>query len=226
MTALVGAPLIKALHVARKAAGIDDDTWAMKVSGITGGNPSTKSLTVVQGGQLLDELNGGTPASARRPNGKLKLTGEYAPKLQALWIAGWNLGLIRDRDDAALVAWIKGQTGIDHPRFLINHDDARKAIEGLKAWLARAGVDWAESKSARVYRPWTLAPGFKIVMAQWTKLSHQENGHWQAYDTPAAYIRDTIDGGFDAETATSRDWQMVMNHFGLLIRAQKAASHD
>ena len=71
------------------------------------------------------------------------LEGRFAPKLQALWIAGWNLGLIRDRDDRALIAFVKRQTGLDHVRFLRHGQDATKAIEALKGWLERSGgVDW------------------------------------------------------------------------------------
>ncbi|MGC8201033.1 phage protein GemA/Gp16 family protein, partial [Salmonella enterica] len=42
------------------------------------------------------------------------LDGPYAKKLQALWIAAWNLGLTRSRDDKALLAFVKRQTGLDH----------------------------------------------------------------------------------------------------------------
>ncbi len=38
------------------------------------------------------------------------LSGKYAKKLQALWIAGYNLGVFRDRRDSALLAFVKRQT--------------------------------------------------------------------------------------------------------------------
>ncbi len=77
------------------------------------------------------------PSATRRFDGRHKLTGKYAKKLQALWIAAWNLGIARDRDDKALLAFVKRQTGIDHTRFLVYADDAKRAIEALKGWINR-----------------------------------------------------------------------------------------
>ena len=69
--------------------------------------------------------------------------GRYAPVLQALWIAGHNLGVVQNRDDAALIAFVQRQTGMSHTRFLTDSEDARRAIEALKKWLSReAGVVW------------------------------------------------------------------------------------
>ena len=63
-------------------------------------------------------------------------------KLRALWISGWHLGVVRDRTDAALAAWVRRQTGLDAAAWAAPVETAR-AIEALRAWLARAaGVDW------------------------------------------------------------------------------------
>jgi len=68
---------------------------------------------------------------------------------QALWIAAWNLGLARSRDDAAMLAFVERQTGLSHTRFLADPIDAAKAIEGLKAWLVRdGGVTWPTQRNA------------------------------------------------------------------------------
>ncbi|MEQ1671430.1 MAG: phage protein GemA/Gp16 family protein, partial [Hyphomicrobium sp.] len=57
----------------------------------------------------------------------------------------WHLGIARSNTDAAAIAFVKRQTGIDHTRFLINAADANKVIDGLKAWLTRqAGVQWKD----------------------------------------------------------------------------------
>ena len=70
--------------------------------------------------------------------------------LRALWISAWHLGLTRSRDDAALMAFVARQTGADHPRFLTDPADAAKAIEGMKAWIARdGGVEWPTEGDAR-----------------------------------------------------------------------------
>jgi phage gp16-like protein len=134
---------IAAIHVAKKQLGLDDDTYRSALRQVTG-KASAADMSEGERQKVLERFRqqGFKAAStgARKP-----LEGKFAPKLQALWIAGWNLGLVRDRDDRALLAFVKRQTGIDHVRFLRHGQDAAKAIEGLKGWLERAGgVDWAE----------------------------------------------------------------------------------
>lgn len=82
-------------------------------------------------------------AVSQHRNGRAVMAGPFAKVLQALWIAGWNLGLVRDRRDAALLAFVTRQTGIENSRFLISAQDSASAVEALKAWLARdGGVAW------------------------------------------------------------------------------------
>lgn len=134
---------IAAIHVAKKQLGLDDETYRNALHQVTG-KSSTADMSEAERQKVLERFRqqGFKTASTgvRKP-----LEGKFAKKLQALWIAGWNLGLVRDRDDRALVAFVKRQTGIDHVRFLRHGQDAIKAIEALKGWLERAGgVDWAE----------------------------------------------------------------------------------
>ncbi|MBN9333882.1 MAG: regulatory protein GemA [Devosia sp.] len=136
---------IAAIHVAKKELGLDDDTYRAALLQVTG-KASSSDMTEKERQTVLEHFRSkGFKASStgrRKP-----LEGRFAPKLQALWIAGWNLGLVRDRDDRALIAFVKRQTGIDHVRFLRHGQDAVKAIEGLKGWLERSGgVDWDEHK--------------------------------------------------------------------------------
>jgi len=132
---------IAAIHVARKQLGLDEDTYRAALVQVTGIS-SAGDMTEAQRQRVLEHFREkgfkGPSTGRRKP-----LEGRFAAKLQALWIAGWNLGLVRDRDDRALVAFVRRQTGIDHVRFLRHGQDAIKAIEALKGWLARAGgVDW------------------------------------------------------------------------------------
>jgi phage gp16-like protein len=127
------------LHIAKKQLGLDDDTWRDLLERETG-KRSSKDMSDRERGRVLDVLknNGFKPVSKGSRKG---IEGKYAPKLQALWIAGYNLGLIRNRDDAALLAFIKRQTGIDHTRFLRYAEDGARAIEALKAgWSAMAAL--------------------------------------------------------------------------------------
>ncbi len=146
-----------AIHVAKKRLGLDDDTYRAKLEKITG-KSSTKAMTEAERQAVLTVLRneGFEPASKPAQKG---LQGKFAKKLQALWIAGYNLGVIRDRTDAALLAFVKRQTGLDHSRFLHHADDARAAIEALKGWLKREagvmygnsnGYDWLTSDGAKI----------------------------------------------------------------------------
>jgi phage gp16-like protein len=209
--------LIAAIHVAKKQLGLDDDTYRAKLARITGKH-SVKDMTEVERERVLTVFRneGFAPApTARRANGRQQLTGKFAKKLQALWIAGWNLGIVRDRDDAALIAFVKRQTGIDHTRFLVNADDASRAIEALKSWLRReAGVSYGNTNGY----DWLSLDGAKVAWAQWKIL------------TPGASIMTRkgfdeavtkLSGKIVLEHLTAGDWQKVMNTLGEQIHSRK-----
>jgi phage gp16-like protein len=186
---------IAAMHVAKKQLGLDDDTYRAALTQVTG-KSSSASMTEAERQKVLEHFRaaGFKGASIGR---RTALEGRFAKKLQALWIAGWNLGLVRDRDDRALITFVKRQTGIDHVRFVRHGQDAAKAIEALKSWLARGGgVDWAEFTD----------PADCIVAAQLRRLGR---------DGPARV------GFHDSVSAATR--QSVMNSLGERIRALPAA---
>lgn len=135
---------IARIHAAAKAAGLDEDSRRDLLEGLTG-KRSSRDLTRQEAARVIDRLNVLTASVAppgRRP-GKT-MSGRWSSVLRALWLAGYHLGVIENRDDSALIAFIERQTKITHPRFLIDREDASTAIEGLKAWLSReAGVDWS-----------------------------------------------------------------------------------
>nr|WP_064249135.1 regulatory protein GemA [Rhizobium leguminosarum]OAP91270.1 hypothetical protein A4U53_27805 [Rhizobium leguminosarum] len=208
---------IAAIHVAKKQLGLDDDTYRAKLARITG-KSSAKDMTEAERQKVLTVLrnDGFSPAlAARRGDGRQKLTGKYAKKLQALWIAGWNLGIVRDRDDKALLAFVKRQTGLDHTRFLVYPDDANSAIGALKGWINReGGVPYGNTNGY----DWLSVDGAKVAWAQWKIL------------TPGAGL--IVRKGFDEEVSrltgaamlpevTAKGWQTVMNRFGEQIRAGK-----
>jgi len=109
---------------------------------------SSSRLNDVDAGRLIDELKmlAGQPAG-RAPS--RTASGKYAPVLQALWLSGHALGIVKQPDDKALLAFVRRQTGMDHTRFLTDAAEARRAIEALKSWLAReGGVDWPRDGDA------------------------------------------------------------------------------
>lgn len=129
---------IAAIHVAKKQLGLDEDTYRSMLLQVVG-KDSLRDMSPAEHQRVITHMR-----SKGAPSGRGKLTGPYAGKLQALWISGWHLGVVRNKSDEALLAFVKGRTGIDHTRFLRNAVDARKAVEALKGMLERdAGVDWS-----------------------------------------------------------------------------------
>lgn len=143
-----------------------------------------------------------------------RLDGPYAKKLQALWIAGWNLGLMRSNTDSALLAFVKRQTGVDHTRFLREQAEANRAIEALKGWLARdGGVDWSprrgDEKALR-------EPGGRIALAQFRIM-----GRLGLIDERTTLLAEVT--ALPVAWPPDREgWIRAMNDFGERIRAAKA----
>ena len=156
---------LAAIHVAKKELDLDDDDYRDVLERVTG-KRSAKDLTPHERSLVMNEFtrlgfvvtypdpyrpktrDRVERAAQRAPavKGAMRLDGAYARKLRALWISGWHLGVVRDRTDRALVAFVERQTGLSHTRFLREPADAMKAIEGLKKWVAReSGVIWPSS---------------------------------------------------------------------------------
>lgn len=209
---------LAAIHVAKKQLGMDEDSYRAVLKRVTG-KESSKAMSEGERGKVLEEFRrlgfSKTEGAARAE--RRKLDGKYAPKLQALWIGAWNLGIVRNRDDKALVAFVKRQTGIDHTRFLTHGDDAAKAIEALKKWMAReAKVDWSARPD---HEPaFTDAPGYRIAIAQWVLARRawpDLNGSFQEFAERLAGAR--------IHAIEPRGWQAVMNELGRLIRKAQAS---
>lgn len=211
---------IAAIHVAKKSLGLDDDTYRAKLARITG-KSSVKDMTEVERQKVLTVFRN----DGFRPiEGKTQvkgLTGKYAKKLQSLWIAAYNLGVVRDRRDDALLAFVKRQTGLDHTRFLHYADDARAAIEAMKGWLKReAGVSFGNTNGYE----WLQRDGAKIAWAQW-RLLHPGTGlvTRSGFDEEALRLSGRTDAQVLSHLVDS-DWRRVMNALGERVRAQKGGA--
>jgi hypothetical protein len=153
---------------------------------------SSRELDDSQAAELIDDLraagaNGGPRSSARTA------TGNYAKVLQALWISAWQLGIVENRDDAAMLRFVERQTGLPHTRFLKQSADAAKAIEGLKAWIAReAGVAWPSASQAnKLGRSIAELAARAIVRAQVSRL--KAFGAWPGDDASPEINQDLAD---------------------------------
>ncbi len=151
------AQQIGAIHGIARRLGLDTDTRRDVIAAVAGGKRSCADLSKAEAIRVIDRLKALQGGSAPT-HGAADLAGPYAAKLRALWLSGWHLGVVRDRTDAALLAFLERQTGLEHTRFLSDAAAARRVIEALKAWLAReAGVEWpatgnVEASKAAVWR--------------------------------------------------------------------------
>lgn len=207
---------LAAIHVARKQLGLDDDTARDLYQRVTG-KRSARDMTEAERQNVVEELRRQGFSKQVSKGRRKKLEGRFAPKLQALWIAAWNLGIVENRADEALVAFVKRQTGIDHVRFLRHPEDAAKAIEALKAWMAReAGVDWHVDK---LTPDWARQPGAQIAFAQWALLA--KAGHAEpAMIAFRTFVKGRSINPFHEMTAA--DWRHVMNALGERVRKARA----
>ncbi len=158
--------MLAKVHIAKKQLGLDETTYRDVVELVTGKRSSGK-CTNAELDAVLSHMQdkGWKPKKPSRNDDAEK----YLGKCRALWISGWNLGVVHTRQDEAMNAFIKRMTGLDSERWLIHAEDAMKAIEAIKAMLARdGGVYWdAPSKYSTEYY---AMPGFKICDAQWRRL--------------------------------------------------------
>lgn len=137
----------RVIHGLRKALRMPEADYRDLLEVRTGKRSST-DLSEREAETLIGELKS---IAGQPQRGAMPLTGPFAPKLRALWLSAWNLGIVRDPSDGALLRFVERQTGIPNTRFLINVQDARKAVEALKDWIARkGGVEWPTSAADMV----------------------------------------------------------------------------
>lgn len=199
---------IAAIHVGRRELGLDDDT-ARDIYEQATGKRSLRAMSEGERKKVLLAFN--NKGFKRASIGSRKgLKGPYAKKLQALWIAGWNLGLVRNRDDKALLAFVKRQTGLEHTQFLHDAANAKKVIEALKGWLAReGGVDWSSDDPH----------GYQIALAQSIKLIYRD-GHVDGCFTLTDWLTREGYPGLRSKLS-DRQWIDIMNALGKQVRAKQ-----
>lgn len=198
----------RAIYAGVKALGINEDTRRDLYERLTG-KRSLRAMSDDEKKTVVRELR----RLGFRHKSRRLLDGPYAKKLQALWISAWNLGLTRSRDDKALLAFVKRQTGLDHTRWLRDPAQARQVIEALKNWIAReGGVNWMAD-----------SPGFlkdhsaKIAWAQWALLhpgsSRLDPGPFRS--RVAMILRSAV----PLDRLNTSDWHEVCNRLGKEVRA-------
>jgi len=209
--------LVGRIHAAAKRAGLDEETRRAKLQNIVG-KSSTKDMTEAEQRRVLSvfENEGYASRKPARVDGrtkKLPFDGKYVPKMRALWIALYNLGVIQDRRDSAIEAFALGRQvkGLSDVRFIHHAGDGEAVIEAMKAMLVRAGVDFADRKPCPGYM---LKHGYKIARAQWALLvPTAPRDFW-------GVVTDLLDEDEAYRDVTDRQWIDVMNALGERIRRE------
>lgn len=208
---------IAAIKIEQKKLGLDDDTYRLKLQHLTG-KTSTTEMTEAERQKVLVSLRGAKPKPVAfrhdGRDGKHRLSGKYLPKMRALWIACYNLGIIDDRRDVALEAFAMGRQlpEISDMRFVHKPEDAASVIEALKGMLARYGVVWSNPELCADHQK---SHGYKIAVAQWRR--RRAPGDFWPIVTELVNQRPSYRDLTDAE------WITVMNWFGAQLRKEKAA---
>lgn len=133
---------IKVIHAEARRIGWNDETRRLFMIRETG-KDSCKKMNEAEAQKVIlaiRQLAGTRPASRSKSQ---TVTGKYAGILRAMWLNAYHLGVVRNRDDKALIAFAKRQTGLEHTQFLTDGYQAGKVIDALKAMMTReAGVDF------------------------------------------------------------------------------------
>lgn len=136
---------LAAIHIAHKSLGLShDDAISLKLA-ITG-QASSKDMTAQQRARYLAHLAGlqglrpTVPHTSAKRSPAARSADDPADarwlKARALWHSLAALGTVHTDTDAALMAYVKRQTRVEHWRFL-NGYQVNTVIEALKNWHAR-----------------------------------------------------------------------------------------
>ena len=212
------------IHIAKKQLGLDDETYRDFLARETG-KRSAADLTEAERRKvvLAFEQQGFKRSSkgGSRPRAH-RLSGPFAAKFQALWIAAWNLGIVENASDAALIAFVKRQTGISHGRWLRHGDDATKVIEALKDWMRRESGDASLFTQDKLRPPLLNDHRMQILLAQWMRLVRLDAAPAASLDAWVARMQPGI-----AYADLSKDaWIDLMNALGAKLRAAKTAREE
>ena len=131
---------IAAIHVGKKAAGLDDDSYRDLMQRETG-RRSSRDLDDSGLRRMLTVLDGLKPKDGAPTRHRVRKDSRpIARKVVALWLMLWNLDEVVNPSDTAIDAFVKRTTGKLALKFTTNGEVA-KVVEALKAWCKRCGVE-------------------------------------------------------------------------------------
>ncbi|MES0879678.1 regulatory protein GemA [Roseibium sp. SCP14] len=199
---------IRKIHTLKSAAKLSEENFRALLERETG-KSSTKAMTADERTKVIRVLE---PLAPKRET--QNATGKFARKLQALWIAAYNLGVVGNRSDQAMIAFLKRQTKLDHHRFLHDPKDANKAIDALKLWIRRAtlneGLFTKDHKLPPLYNDYR----FQVCLHIWSELLKKDR-HPSGSITEYLF---TLTGKEDPLEINPEEWIRAQNRLGELHR--------
>ena len=130
---------IKAVQACRRqVTGLEeDDAWRDFLGRTVRGQTSLRAMGYRDLGKVLDALHAaGAPKVGGGARRSRYADDQQTRMMRGLWIDLANAGAVRNRQEEALSAFIKRQTGQDMGA--LSAANARRVIEALKAMLKRA----------------------------------------------------------------------------------------
>jgi len=151
--------LIQLIHVAKRQLGLDDQLYRDILQDATG-KQSCKAMTGAELDQALTAMKKrgfktSTKANKRLSPAKPNQRNGEVQKIRAIWITMHHHGIVKDRSETALDAYVRRMTlrnkgqGVDHVGWL-NKSQAFAVLEALKNWHKRELIE-RMTKSAWVY---------------------------------------------------------------------------
>lgn len=142
--------LITLIHVARREAALDDDTYRAKLAQATNGKTSLRTMNQRELTLVLDAFKeAGFKVKHKRPAPRVstKSDGQHKTpeiaKIRAIWIAMFEQGFIEDGSELALDAYVRrmtsrknGGAGVQSVLWL-DARHAERVLESLKQWHLR-----------------------------------------------------------------------------------------
>lgn len=127
------------IHIAKKELGLTDDEYR-DILRAHFRKDSAAKLTPVQAGRLLNHFKklGWKPRQRTLP-GMTLAADPMSKKIRALWLTLADSGVIHNRSEKAMLAFVKRQTGRNRLEWC-TVQDKDKVIEALKDWAKREGV--------------------------------------------------------------------------------------
>ena len=216
----------RAIFANCRSRGIDEDARRALQLRVTG-KASMKDMTADETARLLKAVRGGDAPGWTGPerlergaeDGTKHLPGgPHDAKLLALWISGWNLGVVREPGAEALASWICRQTGLSSAKWARPKDTAA-CIEALKDWLAReGGVDWSPYDPHPGHDRPRDNPRARVIEAIWKRIHERDSRGDRTRAGIQAWTWRCLPGGMSYLDAPAREQDRLIRKLGLWLR--------